>query len=454
MEEYSVYDVFTPTTPARLTFVERDSINASLVSALRTPGKQVVVYGYSGSGKTTLLVNKLHQLYDKHITSRCMDGMTFEQLVLDAFDQLSPFYTAEKGEVSRQSVDVRVSQDYFVIKSQIGVQFGSEDSSKSVRVLPPQLTPQALARFVGVANCCWVLEDFHKMPETERTKLSQIMKIFMDIADEYRNLKVIAIGAVDTARQVVEYDPEMRNRVAEIHVPLMSPEEISRIITRGGKLLNIKFDEKLIGGISRYANGLASVCHHLCLNICTSQDINSTCEHEFAASENELDTALGAYLEEASDTLKKAFENAFKQERQKKYDNARLILKALSEFPQDGALRSEIFNAITKSEPKYPQGNLTSFLKKLFSTKSDSLIKYDANSGKYSFADPLYRSFAIALFSRSGPKLSGDKTRLRLEGLFEIVRGRLAVELRSEIFTKALSINSEVQSNSDSPLDK
>jgi ABC-type lipoprotein export system ATPase subunit len=74
MEKYPVHDVFTPTTPARLTFVERETINARLVNALRTPGKQIVVYGYSGSGKTTLLVNKLHQLYDKHITSRCMEG--------------------------------------------------------------------------------------------------------------------------------------------------------------------------------------------------------------------------------------------------------------------------------------------------------------------------------------------------------------------------------------------
>jgi Flp pilus assembly CpaF family ATPase len=60
-DRHEVRDVFTPTTPARLAFVERSSINNKLVNALRTPGKQIVVYGYSGSGKTTLLENKLHQ---------------------------------------------------------------------------------------------------------------------------------------------------------------------------------------------------------------------------------------------------------------------------------------------------------------------------------------------------------------------------------------------------------
>ena len=67
-----------------------------------------------------------------------------------------------------------------------------------------------------------MLEDFHKIDSSQRKKLSQFMKVFMDMADEYPALKIIAIGAVDTARLVVECDPEMRNRVSEIKVPLMT----------------------------------------------------------------------------------------------------------------------------------------------------------------------------------------------------------------------------------------
>ena len=136
MKKYLVHDVFTPTTPARLTFVERELINSKLVNALRTPGKQVVVYGYSGSGKTTLLVNKLHQLYENHITSRCMDGMKFEHLVLDGFDQLAPFYTVEKSLLKKSSIDTKIRQDYFAIKSQIGASSATETSVTAVRVLP------------------------------------------------------------------------------------------------------------------------------------------------------------------------------------------------------------------------------------------------------------------------------------------------------------------------------
>lgn len=409
MIKYDVYDVFTPTKPARLTFVERDSINQKLVNALRTPGKQIVVYGHSGSGKTTLLVNKLHQLYEKHITTRCLVGLKYDQIILDAFDQLSPFYSSEVTTAIKKGISAQLSQDYFAIKTQVTANVSSEEQTKTIRALPPQLTAQALARFIGEVKGCWVVEDFHKIDESERKKLSQTMKVFMDMADEYKSVKIIAIGAVDTARQVVEYDNEMRNRVAEIHVPLMEESEIEQIINKGSNLLNINIGKDLVKGISNYANGLASVCHHLCLNLCTSNEIYDTVVEEYQLDQNSLAMALQTYLDEASDTIKKAFDNAFKQKKIKRFDNARLILKALSELPQEGAPRAEIYQKITKLEPTYPQGNLTAFLKLLSTEQDNSLLRYDSDSGKYSFKDPIYRAFALAYFAKKGPKLAGAK---------------------------------------------
>lgn len=400
MTKYNTYSVFTPTSPARLTFVEREAVNNRLVDALRTPGMQIVVYGHSGSGKTTLLVNKLTQLYERNITSRCMKDVTFDQLVLDAFDQLSVFYTSEVTDKKCKTISSKLSQDYLTLKSEINASISSEKSNKLARVLPPQLTPQALARFMGEANTCWVLEDFHKISHDERTKLSQTMKVFMDMADEYNNLKIIAIGAVDTARQVIEYDPEMRNRVSEIHVPLMLKNELHEIIDKGGDLLNIEFDEDLKSEVSSFSNGMASVCHQLCLNVCTSENIYETYDEPVIIDSEHIRTALSMYLEQSSDTIKKAFDAAFNQKRTKLFDNAKLILKAMTEFDQEGATRSEIYAKVLKIQPKYPQGNMTVFIKKLCENSDVAILRYDANSGKYSFKDPIYRAFALAYFTK------------------------------------------------------
>lgn len=428
MEKYDLYKVFTPTTPARLTFVEREEVNNRLVNALRLPGKQIVVYGPSGCGKTTLLVNKLHQLYEKHLTSRCMKGLTFESLILDAFDQLSPFYQLERDSTEKNTISASLSQEYLLIKTQIGAERVNETNIKEQRILPPQLTPQALGRFLGEAGCCWVLEDFHKIGKAERSKLSQVMKVFMDMADEYPTLKVVAIGAVDSARQVVEYDLEMKHRVAEINIPLMNDNEIKEIIIKGSKLLNIDLKNDLVLSISSYSNGMASVCHHLCLNICISQNIFETVPNKIDISIDALEDALQIYLDESSDTLKKAFDSAFKRVRTKKYDNARLIIKALSELPQEGASRSDIYELIKTFEPKYPQGNLSAFLLKLCNESETPLIRYDSTSGKYSFTDPIYRVFALVYFKNNNLKTYKEPLSIILAESFKEDFRRLLVE--------------------------
>ncbi len=404
IKKYPVREVFTPTTPARLTFVERGSINDKLVNALRTPGKQVVVYGHSGSGKTTLLTNKLDQLYERHVNSRCMKGLTFEQLILDAFDQLSPFYVAEQTTGREQKISATVGAEYWGIKSQISSSSQSTTEVKHQRILPPQLTPQALATFLGQAKCCWVLEDFHKVDESEKTRVSQLMKVFMDMADLFKDLKIVAIGAVDTARQVIQYDAEMRNRVAEIHVPLMIDSELMQIIIKGEFLLNIKFNDKIKKAIVHYSNGLASVCHHICLNTCVAAGIEETVAREHKLGDSHMKTGLAQYLEEASDTLKYAFDRAFKQKRKGKFDNCKVILHALSKCPQDGATDAEILEEITIK--KYPTANLTFYLKELRLETRGSIIRYDSASGKFSFTDPIYRAFCLAYYEKHPIKQS------------------------------------------------
>lgn len=82
---------------------------------------------------------------------------------------------------------------------------GSEEDAqgmKKKRILPPQ----NLGRLMGSAGYCWVLEDFHKVADNDKVKLSQLMKVFMDMSNEFEDLKVIALGAVNTAREVVQGD--------------------------------------------------------------------------------------------------------------------------------------------------------------------------------------------------------------------------------------------------------
>lgn len=402
-EIYHTNEVFTPSRPARIAFVERNAINDKLVNSLQIPGKQIVVYGHSGSGKTTLLVNKLKQVYECHITTRCMKGMKFEQIILDGFDQLAPFFTSERTLAEKKTTSVELAASYLALQTKLNANITAESGHKEIRILPPQLTAQTLGRFMGAAKACWVLEDFHKIEESEKARLSQLMKIFMDLADDYSDLKIIALGAVDTARQVVDYDPEMRNRVAEVRVDLMSEDEIMQIISIGENFLNLNIPHEIKLLIARYSNGLASVCHHLCLYMCNAEGIFKTSPSKFTMSKASFERALGMYAEEASDSLRSAFDNALKQRRQSTYKDQDIALRTLTSFSERGASRIELLKKIRDSISSYPEKNLSNCLLKLMTPDYGEIIRYDSNSGLYSFTDPIARAYALVYFREAAP---------------------------------------------------
>lgn len=390
---YSVYDVFTPTTQARLNFVPRRAVNAQLVDALRTPGKQLIVYGESGSGKSTLLLNKLRETHSGHITTQCSTATTYASLILDAFDQLDPYYLQEKNVRKNRNVSPSLAAQFAVVKAELRAGFSTEAADTKARALPPQLTAQRLAQFLGAQGMCWVIEDFHKMRADEKLPFSQSLKIFCDVSAQYPEVKTICIGATDAARQVVEYDSEMRSRVAELLVPLMTKDELSQIIINGQNFLNVDLAD-LVEDIVQYSVGVPSVCHQLSLNACIDRNIYATREKLVRLTpDDDLKAAVEHYVRDSSDTLKATFDKALKRHKVRKFDNCRLILTSMARGPLEGMLYTQILTAIRRKFPDYPAGNLTQYLGQLTRDERGNILTAGTD-GKYRFADPLYHTFA------------------------------------------------------------
>lgn len=266
----------------------------------------------------------------------------------------------------------------------------------------------------------------------KKTRLSQLMKVFMDLSDHYPELKIVAIGAVDTARQVVEYDSEMRNRVAEVHVDLMTEAEIESIVSKGEDALNISFGADLKSLIAKYSNGLASVCHHICMYMCQAAGIRETVVDKVSLNQSNFEAALRTYVEEASDSIRSAFDKALKQRRKTKYEDVSIVLQALSGYKERGASRIMLLEKIQKKEQNYPESNLKSTLQKLTEDDYGSIIRYDQTSGLYSFSDPIYRVFALAHFHKNGN--TSGKVRLKNVDFMKLINF-LENEMKSTVIT-------------------
>lgn len=390
-------DVFTPTTAAKINFVKREKIEDRFLKHLSQPGMQIVIFGASGGGKTTLTTKLLATKKIPYITTSCIEGITVNQIILEAFDLLNPFYTSEKSKRNSGKVSSSTKAKYLNLQTQIQSELSFSSEEKQTRVLPVQLTPRRLAGFMGEVGCIWIIEDFHKVRDEEKKKLSQIMKIFYDMANEYRNLKIIALGAAKTARQVVEYDSELTNRIAELEVPLFSDSEISKIIRNGCQLLNVELPPNVMHNIIDYSNHLAAICHQLCFNICYQNGVEKKSRKTMTFGNKDLKVGIANYVEQKSDSFEKLLDRALKQ-RQGKFENSKLILKAIIDLSKEDVTYNEIFTKIQETHPTYPNGNLTTYLKPLLSPEKGEILRYDENSGKYSFSNPFFRAYVKLYF--------------------------------------------------------
>lgn len=386
---YELKEVFTPTSSANISYISRTSVEKKLRKALDIPGKQIVIYGHSGSGKTTILNHIVKEKSLSTITSRCTNNSTIETIILDAFDALNPYYTESTSTSYKESLTGSITSEYLGIKSSISGTLENSSGKIQKRILPPQLTIQRLCDFIGSAKALWIIEDFHKVPENEKSKISQMMKLFMDKAVDYPSSKIIVLGAADNGYEVVQHDIELNNRVAEIEVPLLTTLEIVKIVEKGANALNINISAEIATHIANYANCLATIAHQLSYNLCFNHNITKTERKSVTIHSSELDQAVNDFTNEKQNTYKNLYMK-ITQQREGKYQNVAIILSALCEM-DDNITQHALLTKIQESIPSYPPSNLSTYLKQLYSAEREEVLRN--NAGRISFSEPFFKSY-------------------------------------------------------------
>lgn len=395
MERYDTGDIFTPATQATHTFVDRPAINSLLVDGIRTKGKQLIIFGHSGTGKTTLLYNKLLQTYDDFIFTRCTSDLTFEKIVLQAFDQLDKFFINSKISSSGRKINAAVSGDYKIIKASVGIDINNSKSEELNRFVPPQLTPQKLASFFGSTNCCWVVDDFHKIEENEKKKLAQYMKVFMDESVNFPYVKIIAIGAVGTAKEVLHLDRELNNRVSEIEVPFMNSDELLKIISLGEAKLNISITSEVKNKIVEFSTGLPAITHQLCLNLCLSKGLYETSYVHTTFDRDDFRFALSNYIITNSGYLHDRYERATEEQSEHHLPIFYHLLRCFIKSKKHNLKLKDVQKYF--SDYKHPQseGVLEYLLNLLIKDSKGRALDYDEPSKTWFIPDPFFRVYCI-----------------------------------------------------------
>jgi energy-coupling factor transporter ATP-binding protein EcfA2 len=383
---YNLEEVFTPTTEAKLTYVTRKTIETELEKNIKIPGQQIVIYGHSGSGKTTLLRNKLKSIGQSYVKTHCEKNTTFESLLLQAFDSLNVFYKKEKSESTSHQISSELKATYLDISASIKASNSTTNSSKSERLIPVQLTPLRLSQFMGEINCLWIIEDFHKVNDSEKQRIADVIKIFIDTANDYKKVKIICIGAVGTARELLQFDDNLYNRINELPIPLMSDSELESIVNIGFNLMNLTIQQSLIDKVVYYSHNLGSVCHQICYDLCFYNDIKKSNFIKQEITEEDFRKAINSFVRKNSDTYNKIYDKIVC------LDLGWHILKTFENVEKEFVSIGEIEIRIPQHK-RTEREELKELLDELSSPNYNEIIRFDNTSKKYSISTPFFRAF-------------------------------------------------------------
>lgn len=386
LNRYPIEKVFTPSSSAELTFVRRRIIEKKFVGQFRIPGKQIIVYGHSGSGKTTFLNRFFKENKINVVTVQCDSNMSFEQILLDSFDQIGLYYqqAASLSETNTNTASGGLKAHG------IGVQREASTSQTQVsnfaRIVNPQITSQRLAEALGKAKKILVIEDFHKLREEEKKRLADMLKVFIDQSNNYPKLKVICIGAVDTARDIVKLDNNLKQRVYECEIPLLNDSEIKEIVIRGCELLNIKMTEDLIDRIVHYSNQLGALAHQLSYDVCDCEGIQKTQFKRRKLTGTHFVDAVEGYIDARSDSLREIYEKAVID------PLGWYILRTFSNRPQTKMSLKSISKKVNTWDNSITDNEIALKLAEL-STAEVGIIRSDLNGSMFTISDPFWGAF-------------------------------------------------------------
>jgi len=117
-----------------------------------------------------------------------------------------------------------------------------------------------------------VIDDFHKLRDTEKKQIADLMKI---LADEGRaDSKVIAIGINRAGEALIDFADDLTNRLETIPFEANPPKRVAEVLRLGEEVL--KVDINIKEEIVEAAHGSFYLAQMLAYHTCLTAGITAT----------------------------------------------------------------------------------------------------------------------------------------------------------------------------------
>ncbi len=146
-----------------------------------------------------------------------------------------------------------------------------------------------------------IVDDFHRLPDAVKERLSDFMKVLADAQDE--KSKLILIGINKAGQQLVKFAHDLGLRLDVFRLESNPIQKVEELITRGEEALNIEIAQKQ--ELAERAQGSFQIAQLLAHKLCLLSRITETVSPKATVS-----TSLAVVVEDVMVELARQFKEA------------------------------------------------------------------------------------------------------------------------------------------------
>lgn len=260
-KSYRLKDVYIPVGLADLTFVKRPSLERAVRSWELSDAKHLLIFGRSKSGKTSLWNKYIDR--KRVIKIPCSATKTLRDVYSEILYELNTFYQTETTIANGKNAGLKTELSAVLGIGKVSVNAQLSESrnitKKQTRISEPNIACTLVIKFLSGTNKIIVLEDFHYANYELKNELSEDLKAFSDDKCPW-----ILVGVQHKTSELLSYNLDLQQRIAEISVEGFSNQQLLEIIELGESALNIEFTSEIKQQIVMESFKSASIVQNIC----------------------------------------------------------------------------------------------------------------------------------------------------------------------------------------------
>ena len=373
-----LWETFTPTRPKELGrfFAGRRWAVQRMITAIEEDQAHIIIYGPRGIGKTSLanvLAESANQVECEILRYPCNTDTTFEALFRGFLKHLPAEYMIRSTQAKFPGIK------NFEQLLPAG-DFGPADLTEILCQLRQE-------------HAILIIDEFDRI-ESNQLK-NQVAETIKNLSDASARVTFVIIGIARSLEELIGMHPSIQRHLVGIHLPLMKPSELQRMLRSGEQATGIRFDDVTRDMIVSFSKGLPYYAQLLALHA-------GRVALERGSSKVDMDhlrNALDKVLREADPLVKTSYDIATKDETNL-FTVDVLYAAALAKFDKYGSFSAADTAKIIVDDDGRQISELTlhNALNNLSLQKNAEIIekwKTSAGKTKYTFKLQTMRQFIL-----------------------------------------------------------